>query len=65
MSAYAAIVTRQTDDHVWFRFPQDSTQVELFAERGFADVRRGDEIVVDQLEPGLWFITDPTSLVKQ
>ena len=64
MSAYVAIVTRQTDDHIWFRFPQDVSGTEAFCLRGFARVQPGLEIVVDQLEPGLWYISDPTSLVE-
>lgn len=64
MRPQLALVTRQTEEHIWFILAQDTNQVEHYALRGAADVPVNLPIVVEQIEPGLWFISDPTSLVE-
>ena len=58
--AYRAVVTRQTDEHVWFNFVGE-TGVELAAPRGSKDMEVGTPTVVKQLDNGKWFIADAAS----
>ena len=57
-----AVVTRTTPDYIWFVLAQDAGRVEHFADRNRASPSVGVELIVEQLEPGIWFISDPTSL---
>ena len=59
-----ATVTRVTSEHIWFRFAQEGEDsAEAFCPRGFAvAIAIGTELVVDMIEPGLWYLADPTSL---
>ena len=62
MNAFEAVVTRQTETHIFFTFAQDANSVEMFAARGVADLEAGTRIIVETFTPGLWFISDTTSL---
>ena len=63
-TVHAGVVTRQTDTHIFFVFAQEpDNAAESFVQRNRANLRRGDTILVESLEPGVWFVTDAMSVV--
>lgn len=63
MGPQVAVFVRETEDHIFFRFAQEPT-VEGFCDIGVAAgvLSEGDLLIVEMLEPGVWFVSDPTSL---
>ena len=60
LTVYEATVTRITPTHIWFVFSEDQTEVEHFCLRGNVSPKVNRRIVVEEIEPGLWFLTDGT-----
>ena len=62
MDAHRATFTRQTTDKIWFVFAQENTDGEGYVERRTSSAAAGENTVVREIDPGLWYLTDATSL---
>ena len=58
-----ATFTRQTDEHLWFRFAQEGEDsAEGYVKRRHATANEDDPTIVRSFDSGLWFVNDATSI---